>query len=904
MQKGIQPPRHTKSFAPQRHSSVGRARGDSPRSTGSLGTVDTALAQWAAAERPAAPPSVGGFSMSSVDTALAQWAAAERAARQASGQSVTADSSALPGTRAQVEAEVLRLQRELAAARRGTHVSERVDKELRRVKRLWQESEHRLLLLQNELRTSQVTLRTLAADLTHAEALTAAQASRIDELVAAAEVNAALYRSRADELERTQLAITDKAAMVRQLQLQLVATAVSAEALSSEVHQLEVAAAEQLEETATLLTKMHASATERAQQHRAQLALWEQRASALIEAGPSIRLDLVLHQGNADMFAQFRSLIAEQRTNCEQEAALLRGWVVRSDGRGRKELQAQLAGLRQQLVDVQSARDQLRSSAHHEELASAMAKVDQAERAIHQLESLLSDERRLAAAREKAAAAAAAEHRAAVASAVSELKQAAAQMDAGLGRVVELEVEAVRKLQHQEAFRARTASLLLLQRHRPTLAKCYRAWRAETAKNVGAKLAKGSSSEAIQQLRHRSLSVALSGGVAGSVISEYMAATLSAVEDEWARREVNVEARHAALLDEVKASKTLAARAIKENEEQRGRLDIHAAALASEAEEMRRNLQAAQERERAAAMELEQLRTRMAKTASGGHVDAVRLGVELDSAQREVAELRTMLAAADERHAAELAQGRAQVTKAEARRLELQAELAARARELADVRRSAGELQSVMVAAAQLEAGRQVEALEEACKALDERLQREVRARLEEAEAHRKSLDGLTSELNYVRRQLEEEYKPKLMETRIELEAARAELSGLREGLRFEAGRDARRPAEDGWHAAVAVGIVVSPSKTQSALPYIEGEEEEARAEEPPRGGGKGPRPARGHRRRTSGRVRERASEALAVAGKDGRDGQARSRRAHSHHSEFVVPFTLGTCPIQNICTV
>lgn len=890
MQKGIQPPRHTKSFAPQRHSSVGRARGDSPRSTGSLGTVDTALAQWAAAERPAAPPSVGGFSMSSVDTALAQWAAAERAARQASGQSVTADSSALPGTRAQVEAEVLRLQRELAAARRGTHVSERVDKELRRVKRLWQESEHRLLLLQNELRTSQVTLRTLAADLTHAEALTAAQASRIDELVAAAQVNAALYRSRADELERTQLAITDKAAMVRQLQLQLVATAVSAEALSSEVHQLEVAAAEQLEETATLLTKMHASATERAQQHRAQLALWEQRASALIEAGPNIRLDLVLHQGNADMFAQFRSLIAEQRTNCEQEAALLRGWVVRSDGRGRKELQAQLAGLRQQLVDVQSARDQLRSSAHHEELASAMAKVDQAERAIHQLESLLSDERRLAAAREKAAAAAAAEHRAAVASAVSELKQAAAQMDAGLGRVVELEVEAVRKLQHQEAFRARTASLLLLQRHRPTLAKCYRAWRAETAKNVGAKLAKGSSSEAIQQLRHRSLSVALSGGVAGSVISEYMAATLSAVEDEWARREVNVEARHAALLDEVKASKTLAARAIKENEEQRGRLDIHAAALASEAEEMRRNLQAAQERERAAAMELEQLRTRMAKTASGGHVDAVRLGVELDSAQREVAELRTMLAAADERHAAELAQGRAQVTKAEARRLELQAELAARARELADVRRSAGELQNVMVAAAQLEAGRQVEALEEACKALDERLQREVRARLEEAEAHRKSLDGLTSELNYVRRQLEEEYKPKLMETRIELEAARAELSGLREGLRFEAGRDARRPAEDGRHAAVAVGIVVSPSKTQSALPYIEGEEEEARAEEPPRGGGKGPRPARGHRRRTSGRVRERSSEALAVAGKDGRDGQARSRRAHSHHSELVVP--------------
>ena len=30
----------------------------------------------------------------------------------------------------------------------GTHVSERVDTEMRRVKRLWQESEHRLLMLQ------------------------------------------------------------------------------------------------------------------------------------------------------------------------------------------------------------------------------------------------------------------------------------------------------------------------------------------------------------------------------------------------------------------------------------------------------------------------------------------------------------------------------------------------------------------------------------------------------------------------------------------------------------------------------------------------------------------------------------------------------------------------------------
>ena len=40
------------------------------------------------------------------------------------------------------------------AARRGAHVSERVDTEMRRVKRLWHDSEHRLLLLQSEVRTA------------------------------------------------------------------------------------------------------------------------------------------------------------------------------------------------------------------------------------------------------------------------------------------------------------------------------------------------------------------------------------------------------------------------------------------------------------------------------------------------------------------------------------------------------------------------------------------------------------------------------------------------------------------------------------------------------------------------------------------------------------------------------
>ena len=82
-----------------------------------------------------------------------------------------------------LEAEVLRLRRELVAARRGAHVSEGVDAEMRRVKRLWHESEHRLLLVQSELRTTQVTQRAVSADLRLLEETSASQAQRIDELV-------------------------------------------------------------------------------------------------------------------------------------------------------------------------------------------------------------------------------------------------------------------------------------------------------------------------------------------------------------------------------------------------------------------------------------------------------------------------------------------------------------------------------------------------------------------------------------------------------------------------------------------------------------------------------------------------------------------------------------------------
>ena len=149
-----------------------------------------------------------------------------------------------------------------------------------------------------------------------------------------------------------------------ELQLQLVATTVSSEALAHEVHLLEHGTDEASKEAAALLRKLHASATERAEQHRTQLKLWEDRASALLDAGPTAKLDLVLMHGNANVFHQFQSLLREQRMNCEQEAALLKTWSVSTDSRARRELQAQVGALRQQVRDISSTQTRLATSFH------------------------------------------------------------------------------------------------------------------------------------------------------------------------------------------------------------------------------------------------------------------------------------------------------------------------------------------------------------------------------------------------------------------------------------------------------------------------------------------------------------------------------------------------------------
>ena len=205
-------------------------------------------------------------------------------------------------------------------------------------------------------------------------------------------------------------------------------------------------------------------------------------------------------QGNASLFDDFRALLSEQRDNCDKEQAPLREWESRQDGRTRTQLQGQVSLLRRQVQDISQARDLSAAKLRDAEIEEALAKVDEGGEALQQLEAQLADERRLAAAHARQAAAAAAEHRRHVGAAVEELKAAASEMGGGLTKVVDLETEAVTKLQRQEAFRVRTARLLLLQCHRPVLAKCYHAWRDLAARSVGAKIAEGDTALAISEL--------------------------------------------------------------------------------------------------------------------------------------------------------------------------------------------------------------------------------------------------------------------------------------------------------------------------------------------------------------------------------------------------------------------
>ena len=169
---------------------------------------------------------------------------------------------------------------------------------------MWHESEHRLLLLQSELRVAQVTQRAVAADLRHTEAACASQASRINELTSTAALEHQASRKRVEALEAAREDARRARIESAELTLQLVAAGAMSQALRGEIGLLEKAVEDGEAEARSMLTKVHASAVERAGQHRKQIELWEKRASGLIDAGPAAKLDLILMHGNADLFEQ------------------------------------------------------------------------------------------------------------------------------------------------------------------------------------------------------------------------------------------------------------------------------------------------------------------------------------------------------------------------------------------------------------------------------------------------------------------------------------------------------------------------------------------------------------------------------------------------------------------------
>ena len=186
------------------------------RSDESLGTSASVVVGVDGGGGSGTPSLVSGAT--TVDAALAEWAQAERLA----GASLPRGAS-LPAL-VQLEAEIARLRRELAAAR-AARTCPSASTPRCAVKRLWQESEHRLLVLQSELRTAQVTQRTMAADLKHAELDLQSQSERIRELEHAARLSSSMLRERSDALDAAREAEHAQRATVGQLQLQLVATA-------------------------------------------------------------------------------------------------------------------------------------------------------------------------------------------------------------------------------------------------------------------------------------------------------------------------------------------------------------------------------------------------------------------------------------------------------------------------------------------------------------------------------------------------------------------------------------------------------------------------------------------------------------------------------------------------------
>ena len=104
--------------------------------------------------------------------------------------------------------------------------------------------------------------------------------------------------------------------MQSELLLQLRQAAAASQALGVEVGVLDAELTETTREAEGLLRTLHASALQRASQQQQQLRLWEEKASVLLSAGIEAKLDLILLEGNANIFEQFRSLMRAQTGHC------------------------------------------------------------------------------------------------------------------------------------------------------------------------------------------------------------------------------------------------------------------------------------------------------------------------------------------------------------------------------------------------------------------------------------------------------------------------------------------------------------------------------------------------------------------------------------------------------------
>ena len=101
-----------------------------------------------------------------------------------------------------------------------------------------------------------------------------------------------------------------------------------------------------------LLGTLHESALQRASAHQEHLKVWTEKAEGLLNASADARLDLLAMHRNADVFSQLRDVLRQQREAAETEAAALRSWVTRGEGRVRTKLEGQVAQLRAQLAEL------------------------------------------------------------------------------------------------------------------------------------------------------------------------------------------------------------------------------------------------------------------------------------------------------------------------------------------------------------------------------------------------------------------------------------------------------------------------------------------------------------------------------------------------------------------------